>query len=48
MIVERMWQTEIKTSTLYPRLIAKKTWRGWFLFGIIPLYIKMIKLEIFA
>lgn len=44
MIIEKMWFTEERR---YYRLTSRKTWRGWFLFGIIPLYIKMTKLEKF-
>ena len=48
MIVERMWFTEQKSNTISPTLDCRKTWRGWFLFGIIPLYVKMIKIEKFG
>lgn len=41
MIIEKMWTTE---KYKYGFLIVSKTWRGWFLFGIIPLYIKMISM----
>lgn len=45
MIVERTWTT-IKKSKVYPALPYKKTvWAGWFLFGVIPLYIKVVDAE---
>jgi len=44
MIIEKMWFTK---EHKYNMLVTRKTWKGWFLFGIIPLYIKMMKIEIF-
>lgn len=41
MVVDKMWFTEERKNG---RLINRKTWRGWFLFGIIPLYIQMQKI----
>jgi len=41
MIVKKFWQTKIRWK--YNGSVKEtKTWRGWFLFGIIPLYIEMI------
>lgn len=39
MIVFKMWFSEEKVSS-YRK--AELTWHGWFLFGFIPLYIKMV------
>ena len=36
MIVEKVWHTGMKHKFTY------KMFRGWFLFGIIPLYVKQI------
>lgn len=37
MIVKKYWTTGVYY------LITKKYWEGWFLFGIIPLYIRQIE-----
>lgn len=41
MIVRRDWVTKKYANRSYI-LLRKKYWRGWFLFGIIPLYIKQL------
>ena len=39
MLVYRMWTTE-KRSDNY-RLVWRRTWDGWLLFGLLPLYVRM-------
>ena len=41
MIVEKYWETKIY-SRIGIGVKEVKMWRGWFLFGIIPLYIKQV------
>lgn len=44
MIVERTWYTARKLGpTGYEREFGQwlvRSWRGWFLFGVIPIYVK--------
>ena len=38
MIVERIWTRTHKN--VFGNVVRVTVWRGWFLFGFIPLYIK--------
>lgn len=42
MIVHKMWKTTVYNGTT---LTGKRYWEGWFLFGILPLYIQNTKNE---
>lgn len=44
MIIKYIWHTERYSRRL--RESRERTWKGWFLFGIIPLYIENIQLTI--
>lgn len=44
MIVFKMWKTAGQVKRGIWDIKQNKTWHGYFLFGIIPLYIKLVEL----
>lgn len=42
MIVFKMWITQRKKSE-YSSTYIEETYHAWYLFGFIPLYVKMVK-----
>ena len=43
MIVHRVWSTTKTKYELHGVAHVTRDWEGWFLFGLIPLYIRNIK-----
>jgi hypothetical protein len=45
MIIKRIWWTARRDKTCFPPRKIVKVYEGWFLLGLLPLYIRQIKLK---